>query len=227
MKKWKKTMAVVLIAVVTIGAIAVIKNFTNINPEEPKAESKKEETKKTDGKVLLELEYVKEGESTSSTATIRFYDDRTFTCEALASSLYEVDYSTSYDAQNGLKIETVKEYTSHVVEEGKTVVKLMGLPNKLTFNIVHLVEENKDGSVTLTIQTDTGDTETEPAVIGVYELSKAQLKELADATKGVKAPKEKKQDEKENGEEDEEDAGLVNLDTSGFSGGAPATGDIS
>ena len=198
----KTVIALLVIAVITIGAISVIDKITKVpgkkaettentakkneKPEDAQKYSEKEPETDSDttvaaDDVLLELTYEQTKDDVTSTATACFYGDGSFTCESVVSQMYIVEYSSTYSAEDGLKIETVDEYTSHCTEEAKQVVDLIGLPQELTFSIEHLVEENADGSAVLTIQAAAGDSE--PAIVGVFEITGEQLQSLTDAMK--------------------------------------------
>lgn len=187
--KGKKSIFIIIAVVLVIGAFIVIGGrirHKGVSETMEDSEAVVNTMIEPEGKMLLELTYDSKDEKAPTTSTIRFYDDRTFTCTSLVSSMYHVEYATSYDAQNGLKVETVKNYTSLATEESSVFRKLIGLPDKLNFNIVHNVESNENGNVTLTIKTEIENAD--PSIIGGVELTSAQLKELADATKGVEAP---------------------------------------
>lgn len=186
----KRSFFVVMIALTILSCVLVVTagKYAEEGAAEAKAAAEAEAAKEAEARknVVLELSYADVGETVTTESTIRFNGDRTFTCKGLASSMYAFEYKTSYDAQNGLQIETKKEYTSKGIEEALPVLDVMGLPHELTFNVVHIVEDNGSQGLTLTIQTEAGDTD--PTILGIFEISADQLEELAEATAAVEEP---------------------------------------
>lgn len=222
--KGKKVIILLLVVVLVIGLIAVAVRSCGKSDSADDSDTQQAAIKEPEGKMLLELTYTGGSEDAPTTSTVRFYDDRSFTCEALVSSMYQVNYTSTFDAQDGLTIERVDGYVSKCTEDAKTVLKLIGLPEKMPLNIVHPVEKKSNGGITLTVQSE-DDGENDPAIIGVFELTADQLKELAEATKGVEAPKVEQEPQTEAAEETDPNA--VNIDTTGLGANGPVSGDIS
>ena len=176
----KKIYAIVIALAVAAGALLFASNqFAKQGAAETAAaaEEEKKAQEQEQANTLLELTYTQEGENTSTTTTVKFFKDRTLRCTGLASSMYVIDYTTSYQMEDGLTIERVEKYEAKATDEALPVLEIMGLPDVLPINITHLVETTDQGA-TLTIQGDFGDG-SEPTVLGVFELTAEQLTQIS------------------------------------------------
>lgn len=133
-----------------------------------------------DGQDQLTLEYNSGGDTPTITTVVFNLNDGTVEVSALASSMYEVTYTSTYSvADNKLAIDTATDLTA---TDTSGVAKVIGLPETMPGNAVHTVSDNGDGAM-LIIQFGDPDKLDEAALLGEIEVTADMLAQL-DAAAG-------------------------------------------
>lgn len=144
-------------------------------PAQTTAEDAGANAKSGDGQDLLSLEYTSDGDTPTITTVVFHLNEGTVEVNALASSMYELAYESTYSvADNKLVIDTVTGITA---TDTSGVAKVIGLPETMEGSVFHTVSDNA-GAVTLTIQFGDPEKPDEAALLGEITLEADMLTQL-------------------------------------------------
>lgn len=123
----------------------------------------------------LTLEYTSDGDTPTITTVVFHLSEGTVEVNALASSMYELAYESTYSvADNKLVIDMATGITATDISG---VAKVIGLPETMEGNVFHTVSDNA-GAVTLTIQFGDPEKPDEAALLGEITLEADMLTQL-------------------------------------------------